>query len=196
MKCKNKWFTIVELVISMSILWIIILWISFSLVRISENLSDANLKWNIFSDIKEFLYDSYFFNYNSWKILSWSLLLYNDKTWIIIWNFLDENNWYDYQIISNDLVYNKGYLWYFKVNENILPNILNNSINVLSLSFNDGKIFKNILLKNFEIIPYNSERIFEINIEVFKNPMKNYFWQNKSDLFIPKNDYLKFNFNF
>lgn len=193
---NKKGFTLIELTISILILSIIIIWISLSLIRIWNNLSQSTLESDIFMDIKEFNYDSYLFDYNSWKILSWALVLYNDKNWILIWSFLDKNNWFDFEINTDDSVYNPSYLWYFKIDENTLSWVLNDPIDLTTKKFNDWRIFRKVIFKSFSINNINSWKIFEIYLEVFKKYSINYTGKNKNDVFISSDDYLKFNFNF
>lgn len=192
---NKKGFTLIELTISILILSIIIIWISLSLIRIWNNLAQSSLEADIFTDIKEFNYDSYLFDYNSWKILSWALVLYNDKNWILIWSFLDKNNWFDFEINTDDSVYNPSYLWYFKIDENTLSWVLNDS-DLTTKKFNNWKIFRKVIFKDFFIKPLNSWKIFEIEVEIFKKYSDSYNEKNKSEIFIPIEKYLKFNFNF
>ncbi len=193
---NKKWFTLIELTISILILSIIIIWISLSLTRIWYNLNQSTLEADIFMDVKEFNYDSYLFDYSSWKILSWALLLYNSSDWVLVWNFLDRNNWFDYEINTWSLVYNKAYLWYFKIDKDTLSWVLNNTIDLTTKKFNNWKIFRKVIFKDFVIKSLNLGKMFEVDAEVFKKYSDDYTGKNKSDIFIPLDEYLNFNFNF
>lgn len=194
---KNKfWFTLVELTIATVILGIIIGGISISLVKVWENFSDNILKTTIFSDIKDFNYDSYLFKYNSGIILTWGLLLYTDKRAILIGTFKDGYKGYDYQLDFKKDTFSKTYFWYFNIKTNILTGILNEWVDVSTLKFNDGKIFKNLVIKDFEVKTYNWWSIFELQFQVFKRYLDEYTGKLKKDIVIKPDEYLKFNFNF
>lgn len=193
---KTKWFTLIELNIVIIIVWIIIIWISISISKISKNIQDSKLNTNIFEDVREFWLDSSFLSYSSWITYSWWVLLYNNNNWVLIWSFLDNNLWYNYEFNFNKEVYNKNYFWMFYLDTKALTWVLNNTWSVFNLNFNKGKIYKKLLIKDIGIISYNTWSLYEINLEIFKRYKTNYFWENKIDLVIPKDDYLKFNLNF
>lgn len=194
---KNKyWFTLVELTIAMVILSIIIAGISISLVKVWENFNDNTVKTSIFSDIKDFNYDSYLFKYNSGMILTGGLLLYTDKRGILIGAFKDGYKWYDYQLDFKKDIFSKTYFWYFNIKTNVLTGILNEWVDISTLKFNDGKIFKNLVIKDFEVKTYNGGTIFELNFQVFKRYLDEYTAKLKKDIVITPDEYLKFNFNF
>ena len=162
---KNKfWFTLVELTIAMIILGVIIGWISVSLVKVWENFSDNTLKTTIFSDIKDFNYDSYLFKYNSGIILTGWLLLYTDRRGILIGTFKDGYKGFDYQLDFKKDIFSQTYFGYFNIKSNILTGILNNTLDITTLKFNDGKILKNLVIKDFEVKTYNWSKIFDLNL--------------------------------
>lgn len=196
MKVKNDAFTLVELTISILIMSIVIIWISISLMKISDNFSDSTLKTDIFEQIKEFNYDTYNFNFDSWSIFTGWLLLYNQKNWVLIWSFIDEFWWFDYKLNYEDTVYKKYYFWFFLLNQNTLSWVLNDTINIYDLKFNNWKIYNKLIIKDFFINTYNSWNLKEININLFKKYNENLTWKLKQDIFVKKEDYLKFNFDF
>lgn len=189
-------FTLVELTISMVILSIVIIWISLSLVNISDNFVDSNLKTTIFSDIKDFSYDSYLFKYSSWQVLTGGVLLYSSGNAVFLGQFQDKNWGYDYTINTDQTRYNKVYFWYFVLKTATLSGVLNHTLDITTYKFNDGKIYKNLILKDFNVTSYNGGDLFEINLDVFKSYNPIYNGVLKSSQPIVAKDYLKFNFNF
>lgn len=196
MKIQKTWFTLIELSISVFILTIIIVWISFSITKISDNFSDTTIKTDIFQEIKDFNFDISLFQYNSWVIFTGGLLLYNDKSWILIGSFLDKNNGYDYTFSYNPNLYDKNYFWYFVLSQNVLSWVLNNTTNIKTLTYNNGKIYKKLAIKDLAISKYNTGKIFEIDINIFKRYFSDMTGKNKGEYFLKPEDYLKFNLNF
>lgn len=196
MKIQKTWFTLIELSISVFILAIIIVGISFSIMKISQNFSDSAIKTDIFQDIKEFSFDTSLIQYNSWIIYTGWVLFYNEKSWILIGSFLDNHQWYNYTFWYNPELYNKYYLWYFFLNQNTLSGVLNNHTNITDLNYNNGKIYKKLMIKDIAILTYNSGEIFEINLDIFKKYVPNLTGKNKQEYFLKIDDYLKFNLNF
>lgn len=197
MKKQKKWFTLIELSISILIISIIISWIYLSMSKILENMQNSTILTSIFEDINEFEIDNIFIDYSSWKTISWSILLFDEwkKSWVLIWWFLDENNWFDYKLNTDLSKYQKNYFWAFYLDWNTLSWILNNPLNFGSLKFNKWKIYKKLLLKDIKINTLN-QNIFEVDLEIFKKELNEIFWQNKQDIFIKKDDFIKLNLNF
>lgn len=198
MKQQKKWFTLVELTISIFIMSIIIIGISLSLIKISQNFSDTHFKTDIFQQVNEFHFDTAMFKYNSWIIFTGWILLYDDtKTkWFLIGSFVDKNNGYNYSFEYDQNEYNSYYFWYFLLDENALLEILNGTISIQDRVYNNGKIYKNLIIKDISISTYNSGTIFEIYLEIFKKYQDNFIGKKKTDIFLPDTEYVKFNFNF
>lgn len=196
MQNKTYAFTLIELTIAIFILSLVIVGISFSLVQISQNFSDTSIETDIFSDIKDFTFNTSIFQYNSWKIYTGGLLLYNDKNGAFIGSFEDNNNGYNYTFHYDEYFYSKSYLWYFYVEEKILSGILNENINVSDVFFNNGKIYNKLFIKDIFVDSYNTGAIFEINLNVLKKNVENIIGKKKEESFIPIDDFIKFNFQF
>ena len=189
MNTKNEGFTLVELTISIFIFSTIIIWIL-------NNFENNNLKVNIYDQIKEFNFDTHILNnYSSWITYSWWILLYNNNFWILIWSFLDTELWRNYNFFYDRDYYKKYYFWYFILNTNTLSWILNNSLDIRNLKFNNWKIYDKLVIKDIEIKTYNTWSIFELNVNFFKKYTQDYNW-NKNNILIKKDDYLNFNFYF
>ncbi len=191
----NKWLTLVELLISISILTMIIVWIWVSMSLISDNLSKWNIDIEIYNDANIFISESYLFRYNSWIILSWALLLYDDKHWIVLWAFDYNKDNYDFKLAATWALYSKQVFWYFNIEENTLSWILNNTISLYDLAYNNWKVFNNLIAKKSDIVRYNTWTLFSFNLDIFRWTYDKYEWLSKTT-FIPKDDYIKLNFNF
>ncbi len=197
MKKSNKWFTLTELLVSIMIISIIISWIYLSMSKILANMQNSTILTNIFEDVNAFKIDNIFLSYNSWQTLSWWFLLFDDQktSWVLIWWFLDENNWFNYKLNLDLTKYQKNYFWAFYLDENTLSWILNNPSILENLKFNKWKIYKNMLLKDIKITTLN-QNIFEVNLEILKKELNEVFWQDKNNTFIKKDDFIKINLNF
>lgn len=180
---NKKWFTLAELIVSIAITWILILWVTQSILYISENLNNNKNELNIFSDINEFIMDSYKFDYNSWVIISnsWiyqSLLIYdNNFNWVLVWVF-SSTGWYNYYLSDNNYVWN-NYFGYFKTIPQTTTWIINNNSTVKNLNFNNWKTYQNLWVYDFSIKNTNLTNIYELNIDFLKNlPPNNTLKQN------------------
>lgn len=180
---NKKWFTLAELIVSIAITWILILWVTQSILYISENLNNNKNELNIFSDINEFIMDSYKFDYNSWIIISnsWiyqSLLIYdNNFNWVLVWVFSSTGG-YNYYLSDNNYVWN-NYYGYFKTIPQTTTWIINNNSTVKNLNFNNWKTYQNLWVYDFTIKNTNLTNIYELNIDFLKNlPPNNTLKQN------------------
>ncbi|MGE4443606.1 MAG: type II secretion system protein [Candidatus Altimarinota bacterium] len=196
MRRQKTGFTLIELSISVFILAIIIVGISFSIMKISQNFSDTTIKTDIFQDIKDFSFDTSLIQYNSGIIFTGGILLHNEKNGILIGSFLDNNQGYNYTFSYNPELYNKYYFGYFFLNQNMLSGVLNHHTNIEDLNYNNGKIYKKLIIKDLNILAYNDGDIFEIELNIFKRYMSNFAGKNKQEYFLKTEDYLKFNLNF
>lgn len=196
MKQGHFWFTLIELTISVFILSLIIVGISFSLIKISENFSDSTIKTDIFEQIKEVNMQTYMFQYYSWIIYTGGILLYNDKNALLIGSFLDENNGYNYKFSYNPEIYNPYYFWIFYLNSEMLTSLLSEDKNIEEFLFNNWKIYNKLILKDIDIFSYNDGEIFEVSMSVFKRYKDSLSGVMKSEQFFPVDDYILFNFHF
>lgn len=198
---NKKWFTLVELIISIAILGIIMFGTTTILLRVIADYNNNQSETLVYNDIKEFLNDSYKIEYNSWLILSWttknnSLLLYNDKWWVIIWVF--SNTWSNWEkVLSNsEFIYGSNYFWFHKINKINLNNLLSNNLLVENYKFNDWKTYKNLHLNKIKIWKYNDWKIFDINLTILKKFNTKYLWKKNTDISLTEDDSVEFNFNF
>lgn len=191
MKRTNKWFTLIELTLSILILSIIVWGISVSLMKVSQNFATMNKKIFIYNDVQDFLLDTAFVDFNSWHILSGGILLYWENGGVIIWDFLDVNNG-GYQLHYNDEKYQKSSLWYFLVGSWVLNNLIWWNLDYNPI-FKRWKIYPKIPLKNTSFS--QSWTLFDINLEIFLDESL-FIWKNKSNTFVPQDDFIKINLKF
>ncbi|MDD5770148.1 MAG: hypothetical protein PHE25_04205, partial [Candidatus Gracilibacteria bacterium] len=114
---------------------------------------------------------------------------------IIIGQFSFDNNSNGYKIFSGSTYSKDNLFGYFYINKTALNNSLSNTGILFSQSFNSGKVFKNIILKDLNINSLNNSSIFEINLNTFKI-FKDDFVGNKNNIIIPKDYYINFNLYF
>lgn len=196
MKYQLKGFTLIELSISVLILSIIILGISTSMIQVSKNFHESQIKTDIFLQIKELYYDTSLFSYNSGIVYTGWLLLYNDKKWLLLWSFQDKNDGYNYEFSYDEHIYQKSYLGYFLLDEMMLSGVLNDSAFLSWLLLNRGKIYDKLIIKDLWFILYNTGQLFEIQTEIFKKYDDTFSGDPKGDILIPGDNYIKFNFHY
>lgn len=191
------WFTLLELLVSITILSFIVFIISFFLINISKTVETSTWESIIYEDLSNFLIDNYNFHYLSWMIItnSWKfpvLLKYNSWwNWILFWVFSDNPNWYNFSLSNNDSIYNKKYLGYFFLNQSSLNSVLSSPTSIYNLKFNNWKVFKNIILKDFTI-NYISW-VYDFNLSVIKNFKDDNLWTSLKNII--SDDILKLNIN-
>lgn len=185
-----------ELSISVLILSIIILGISTSMIQVSKNFHESQIKTDIFLQIKELYYDTSLFSYNSGIVYTGWLLLYNDKKWLLLWSFQDKNDGYNYEFSYDEHIYQKSYLGYFLLDEMMLSGILNDSAFLSWLLLNRGKIYDKLIIKDLWFMLYNTGQIFEIQTEIFKKYDDTFSGALKGSILIPGDNYIKFNFHY
>ncbi len=196
MKYKKWWFTLIELTISILIISILILWISFSIVKVSKNLSYTMQEVNIFSQIKDFYIDSNFFLYNQGEILTGWILLHNNKYGILIGSFVDNFWWYNYSFRYNSQQYDKNLFWYFFIPPEMFSQYVWNPNYFYEVSFNDGKIFDNLFIQQMDLYSYNTGAIIRLELNIFRNYSDYFQWKSRNEILVPKEDILKFNLIF
>ena len=114
MKNSKNAFSIIEIIISASILTIWVFWVykliwnNMNYIANNENLLQQNMLYTPFREcIKSIWYDSLSWSYNYWD--SFSINFWNDHMWCLTWSY---NNTYDFSWV---LVDNGNYYMYSKV---------------------------------------------------------------------------------
>lgn len=180
----KKAFTLVELVISIFISSIVLLFILIFLWDTIDMISEWKNDTKIFIAFSEFSnkINNYRNIYSSWSIIinnnsfSWSdvLLLKNINwtDWIIISRIdLDTK-----KIILDNTIYKNSPIWIRRVSQQEISNI-DYDINVVkNYIFHNDQIFNDLILKDLQIEGYNSETIFEFSMEINPIFIKNNKW--------------------
>ncbi len=195
------WFSLIELTISIFVMIIIIIWLSYTIVWISEDFKKNQMQINTYQDVKDFLFDSYSLSYSTGLLLKTTnkydtAVLYNSKWWILLWVFDDNELWYDYKLNNDKTIYKFSNLWYFKFWTWVLNSILTNTWSIYDLKFNDWKIYKNLIINDFIINSYNTWSIYEANLSIIPDLKPNFIWELKQNLQIDFREIIKLNFNF
>ena len=195
------WFSLIELTISIFVMIIIIIWLSYTIVWISEDFKKNQMQINTYQDVKDFLFDSYSLSYSTGLLLKNTnkydtAVLYNSKWWILLWVFDDNELWYDYKLNNDKTIYKFSNLWYFKFWTWVLNSILTNTWSIYDLKFNDWKIYKNLVINDFIINSYNTWSIYEANLSIIPDLKPNFIWELKQNLQIDFREIIKLNFNF
>lgn len=203
---NNKWFTIMEVVIAISISTLIIIWLSFFIWEINYKIISSQKKWNIYIEINDFIdkmwvkknlyWSSSIFTQNqNYNALLMTNLLQN--SWILIWvvNF-DYNSPYYLKLDpdSNKNIYNKKVLAMKQLTESQVSQIITNSWSIFSINFFEDNLYPNLLTKSFNLSDYNSWSIIEMKISFYENYLNGYLWKNLSE--IPEIKYYDITLNF
>ena len=206
-KKYKKAFTLVELIISIFILAIIILPLLILISDTYSEINHSNIRTENISKIYE-IRDK--ISNIKWEYLSWSILINNN-----IWNGSDvllfrtevwdpNKKWYifaqvDYNTLKIDWSLNINNIWekyfaYRKISETELIELELNPNKVYDYKFNLDKIFKWIIIKNFQIDYFNNKKILELSIDIYKTFNKSSLIEEYTE--VKKQDLEKFILNF
>ena len=196
----NIWFTVVELIISMSISVIIFLSVFYFVTNWLSDIEESNSKTKIVDQVFSFrnelnkLIRSWYINYSKvWNSQNSVLLLKNveNNRWILLW-VVDK----DTMKIQEDYVYWNNVIWYRLLSEQEVINIESTWSIVYSLNFYKDEIFDLIMVKDFNIELYNSEEIIDLYLSTFIYKNNSDFWRSLSWFYLNPGSLLEFNFNF
>lgn len=190
----NKWFTIIELIISIAISALIISWLSYFTLKLNTSILSSQNKTLLYANIVEFMetLKNKRNIYLSWTVLidtnEWEwfdVLLFTNKKqnkWILIW-VVNVNSM---KLDNNYFVYSNKVLWIKFVTNTQITNILNNTWTSYNLKFSEYDIYNNLQIQNFQIIKYNSWKILEANMQFEEAYNYWYSWFNIKN--IPKKE--------
>lgn len=206
MNKSKKAFTLIELLISISISILIIFWFTTLYMNISESIVYSQRKVNILNDVKNFTTKlSYSTNlYNSWFIISQTdkfdtLILTNsgNLNWYIIWVF-DCNNktWVDIKLTQNNTIYDNNCFWYFPLKQTQISNIITDKQSIYNNSFNWWSIYSNIIVKSFKVSEFTPNHIFDLNLELFDYLYFDFISKNIDSLNYDYSKIIRINLNF
>lgn len=199
MKKVNKWLTLVELVVAITISAIILLFLMNFIAWVFNEITYSKNKTKIITQIYEAsdTIKELKQKYNSWSILidnaSWT---WSDILLFRTWSWETEKKWFIVAMVSNDNLkidwsWNVDIVWdkvlaYKKLSKKELDDLEVDSNKVYDFKFNRDKLFSDIKLKDFQVEKYNSWAIFEITLFInpsykFENNGAKYslLWDNK-----------------
>lgn len=197
------WFTLIEIVVSLSILMIILTIVSLSVLNVNKSIYMAGKETAVFDDLNELLIDKYKLSrYNSGIIISYSsgydaLLLFS-QWWkgTVFWVFDTNQKWYDYKLAQSNLTYENKTFWVFELTSWQVLSVLWDIQILKSMKLNNWKIFQNVIVNYMQISPLQSWEIFQIDLEVFLDLPEILVWKLKSEYQIEKENLIKLRINF
>jgi prepilin-type N-terminal cleavage/methylation domain-containing protein len=173
----KKAFTLIELLISITISSIVILWFTQIYMSIQDSIIFSQRKAIVFNDIKDFTTKlTYSTNlYNSWLIISQigkfdTLIMTN--SWLtdayLIWVFDCTNtSGINIKLASDNLIYDNKCFGYFPLKQSQITSIITNTWTIYTSAFNGWNIYPNLIVKNFVVKEFTPNHIFDLNIDFF-----------------------------
>lgn len=197
---KKKAFSLVELVISLTISSIIF-FIVFSYIVDSVNeLSKSNFKIDNISSI--FSFQKKFSSFVRWWYMFISTIGTTNNSVILIKN-TDYSDWYIFWVvdkstmkIEKNYVYWDNTIWYRRLTENEINNIELDENNVYDLTFHRDKLFEWIKVKDFKADFFNSWALLNVYVSSILNNNSYLYWESLTWSIVRSEDLVEFNFNF
>ena len=204
-KIKNA-FTLIELIISITITVIIIVPLIIFISDVSSEINYSNTQIKNFSKISEIEKK---ISEIKWEYLS-AILLIDNQSWsgsdVLLFRTSEldiKKEWYifaqiDIDTLKIDTNQNINNIWekyfaYRKISETELSQLDIDPNEVYDYSFHLDKIFTSFILKDFQVEFYNSN-ILELSLYNYVNYNKKSLLENYSE--VPKNDIKEFILNF
>lgn len=192
LKNKKNAFTLVELLISITITTLLITWFTMLYFNISDSIEFSKRKVEIYNDVKDFITKiSYSSNlYNSWFIITspwkYDTLILTDSwltSWYIIWVY-DCNNktWLDSKLASWTWIYSNNCLWYFPLKQTQINTIISNSWTIYTSLYNAWIVYPNLFVSDFFLKEFSPNHIFDFNINFYDKYYPNLEWSNISNI--------------
>ena len=192
---KNKAFTLVELIITITITVIVIVPLTLFISKIYFEINNSNKKTNsliVINDIKNKI-DKINEKYLSWIVLidnikwSWSdILLFKSHSWAVnkSWYIFAQIDLETLKIDSNNNVENiwEKYFAYRKISNLELIDLETTPNNVYNYIFHLDKIFRWVILKDFQVTPYNNWEILELFFSTYINYSKTSLLQKYNEV--------------
>lgn len=203
---KNlKWFTFVELVVSMFISSIL-LWSVFYFI--SANVEDiflSNQKTEFYASVNDFRNELLNITsiYSSWTVIfnnaiwSWSdALLLESKIkgdWYLVWVVYQGKIliWYNAYNAYGDKA-----IWYVKVSSWQIASFRTNPLNLNQVDFDDNHIFKPLKTRDFQVDLYNSWAIINLDLTLLYNYVSSLDGLSRSEPILKWTSFLKINLDF
>ncbi len=175
---KKKGFTLVEIVVAVTISTIIMGGVFIFLTKLQKDIVLAKESTRVHLWLTDFMgamqnfrkqYGTGMVAVGGSGVYNAGLLTNKEKTsWVLIGVVSDEstNNNSKLDPIANKGIYGKKILAYQKLTANQVNSILSDTGTVYDVKFSDEWLFKNIPMKDFSIKSYNSGSLFEYRIDV------------------------------
>lgn len=179
----KKWFTLVELIVSILISVLLLGGILFFLTDTLTGLSKSNYNTQFLSQIytlrdrlwngnMEILIDNL-----SWSGSDVMLVEHSDGSWWVIFGIVDRSNlrlsWtglYD--------IYHESLLWYRSVSAASITSLRLNPLEVFNLDFFPDKIIPNTYVRDIQVSSYNSGSLHDINFTFFSEYKEQLLWDS------------------
>lgn len=197
---KKKAFTLIELVISITISSIIFFIVFSFVVDSVDELTQSNYKMDSIDDI--FSFRNVFSRYVRWWYMFISTIWTTNNSVILLKN-ASYTDWYIFWVVNRntmkiqkDYIYWDNTIWYRRVTETEINDIEADSNKVYNLSFFNDKIFEWIKVKDFNAEFYNSWAILDIYLSSTLTNDLYLYWQSLTGSTIKSDDLVEFNFNF
>jgi len=176
---KNKWFTLIELVIAVTISMIIIWWLAYFIWNINNQMWSSKNKTKIILSVNDLSdkIQKYRSIYSwTWYILSgtWfdTLILSNiwSNVWgVIFWIVNINKNSTNYMKIDPPLeylTYDKKVFGIRELTSQQYSMIQSWTLSIYDINFYEDNIYDSLLVKDFDLISFNSWKIFEAKFTI------------------------------
>lgn len=197
---EKKTFTLIELVISITISSIIFLIIFTFIVDSLNALTYSNSRTNLIDQV--FSFRDKLNRFIRWGYISmleiwtqeFNVLLIKDiysTKWIIYWVVNK-----DTMKLQKDYIYWNNFLWYRFLSWTEIANIEADNNEIYNLEFFLDKLYDWIPIKNFDIDFYNSWEILDLNLSALYSINNSFIWESFTWIVIKDDEYVDFNLNF
>lgn len=185
--CKKTWFTLIEIIVAMTIWTIVIVWIVFFIWKMNEDISMAKAKTIAYLDtvslINKINQSRLIYKKNlivndsdSWNDI---ILLYSSwsEWWLLMWVVDATNNSDNYLKLDPDDnfdIYWKKLLWIRKITETQTLDLISNTWSVFWIPFYEDNLFWWLFTKKLEARLYNSWAFLDLNLDIITNYSETY----------------------
>ena len=202
MKYLKKWFTLVEIVVSLSILIMIITIVSLSMWKIYNSIHTSTQSSQLFENVQSVFIEKYKTQeYSSWIVVQYSswfsaLVLYKPNgKWILYGTFDYNSKMYDYRLSRVNITYDKRYFWSFDLSKVQVDQILADPNTLLSRNFNNWRVFDRMLVNKFSISHIMLNNLYVLDIELFREMPGMVEWKKKTDYIIGEENFIELRLN-
>lgn len=183
---KINAFTIVELMVSITISVLLLGWIFYfmsdTILWISRSSSQTNFLKNFsnFTTILERWNPEVFLDYAEEWFDVVLLKFPNKNGWILI-GVIDRKT-LSLSPISKGNIYHDSVLWYRNISSDEIINIQADNNIIYSYDFSPGDLFDTFNLRNFQLNTYNSWSLLEMKLDIFPQYNPNFTGENWNTL--------------